>query len=417
MKIPKKAALPLIFSTGVLLFATTALADIVSKSGYDELKAGLKQTMASCTGKFDSFTLDYSFALKYDGNIVSSQSEVRKSDSVNSRTESVSQSLNADGGTSRSYHYSDRHTMIDGRDLGTANENYSYTEYSQEIKPVVFSNPFKEESAEDVEKIIDAVVGSLRDHVVVQENADGSKALSGSLSEVQIPALINAVASFEVKQTFSGMQRAPIQPLTQDIFVKEISGSATINQDGDMDYLLGTVILTGKDEQGEAHEMTMEVLVKLSDMNASVVAKPDLAGKKVEKRTENYSPGPEIANPEKFAGEFKNDIIIEKDGKFVKAGERILNLAHVESTNIAGSYHEEYKEGFEEYAQNKPEFTFEAAVSTGMKGEAKFTYTDSSGRKQSGTIYLDEINAKVYFNLNAPNGGSPYDSTFAPVLE
>ena len=53
-----------------------------------------------------------------------------------------------------------------------------------------------------MEKIADALVGNLKDAVVVTENSDGSKTLSGSLSESQIPALINAVVSLQSKSEF-----------------------------------------------------------------------------------------------------------------------------------------------------------------------------------------------------------------------
>ncbi|AHF09136.1 MULTISPECIES: hypothetical protein [Dehalobacter] len=417
MRISKKAALPLVFTVGILLFATTALADIVSKSGYDTLKDGLKQSAASCSEKFNNFTLDYSFAIKYNGEIISSQNDVKKFDRLNGATEDSSHSLSQDGKVSDSYYYTDKNTWINGTDIGTSNEAYYYTEYTQERETDVFDNPFKQDEAEDVEKIVDAVVGSLKDHVVVQENADGSKGLSGSLSEVQIPALVNAVASLQVKQAFSGQNsyRARIPVLTQDIYVKQIEGSATVNSDGLLDYILATVILSGKDAQEQVHEITMETLVKLTDINETVVQKPDLSGKEVQRTTERNSAGPQISNPEKFIGTFKNDIIIEQDGKFIKIGERILQIAHVESANIAGKYSEEYREGFETYAQNALAFTFDATTSNQAKSDAMFEFRDNDGSNRSGSIYLDEANAKVYFNLNMSNGS--YDSVFSPVLE
>lgn len=415
MRIPKKAALPVVFVVGILLFGTTALADIVSKSGYDTLKDGIKQTTASCSGQYNNYTLDYSFAVKYNGDTIESSNSVKKFDRLNGTTEDNSSSLSVNGKTYQSYYYTDKNSRISGSDIGTSNELYNDIAYTQEQKIDVFGDPFKEDEAEDVEKIVDAVVGSLRDNVVVKENADGSKALSGSLSEVQIPALVNAVASLQVKQSFDNDRLASkYTALTQDIYVKKIEGSATINPDGAMDYMLATILLSGKDAQGQVHDISAEILVKLTDINTTVVQKPDLTGKKVTKTTENTSYGPQIANPAKFVGTYKNNIIIEKDNKFVKIGERILVIAHADSTNIAGKYSEEYKEGYETYAQNAMSFTFDASIADQTK-DGMFEFKDPAGLNRSGSIYLSESNASIYFNLNIPS--ESYDSNFSPVFE
>ncbi|UWG97960.1 hypothetical protein LPY66_03895 [Dehalobacter sp. DCM] len=419
MRISKKVVLPAVFIAGILLFATTAFADIVNKSGYDTLKDGVKQTAASCSESFNNFTLDFSYAVKYKGETISSENEVKKYDRQNGATEDNSYRMNPDGTTYRSYYYMDKSTWITGNDIGTSNESYVYTEYTEgrETDTDRFSNPFKQSEAADIEKIVDAVVGSLKDQVVVQENADGSKSLSGSLSEVQIPALVNAVASLQVKQAFAGDNslRAKIPALTQDIYVKQIEGSATIDPDGAMNYLLATLILSGKDAQGQVHEITMEVLVKLTDVNATVAQKPDLTGKKVEKVTGKSSSGPQISNPEMFAGTYSNAIIIQQDGKFIKIGERYLLIAHADNTTIAGRYYEEYKEGYETYAQNALAFTFDANTSEPEKQDAMFEFIDSAGLNRTGSIYLDERTAKIYFNLNIPSDS--YDPVFMPVLE
>lgn len=417
MRIPKKAALPVVFIVGILLFTTTALADIVSKSGYDTLKEGVKQSASSCSEGYNSFTLDYSFAVKYSGDTILSSNSVKKFDRLTGTTEDNSSSLGTDGNVYQSFYYTDKNCRISGSDLGSSNALYNYVEYTQEQAVDVFNNPFKQNEAEDVEKIVDAVVGSLKDNVVVKDNADGSKAISGSLSEVQIPALVNAVASLQVKQAFSNNNglNARIPAITQDVYVKQIEGSATINPDGAMDYLLATLVMSGKDAQGQVHDITAEILIKLTDINSTVIQKPDLTGKNVAKTTENASVGPQISNPEKFIGTFHNDIIIEKDNKFVKIGERFLVVVHAESASIAGKYYEEYKEGYETYAQNALTFTFDASNPDQTKGDTTFTFTDSQGQNRTGSIYLDEWNAKIYFNLNIPS--SSYDPSFSPVLE
>lgn len=360
MKFKKKSVMLVSFTVGTLLLATTALADIASKSGYDELKGAIKLTTEQASEKFDSFTLDYSMALKDNGKTLESSNETLKVDRTKSASENISSGLSLNGDKRSSQSYSDKTTMIR---VSESDPTYYVTEFPKERKDEAFTNPFKEEEAADIEKIVDAIVGSLRDHVVVTENPDGSKAITGSLTEVQIPSLVNAVASFQLKQEFnnqnSNQNNSKMPRLTKDVFVKEVKGSAKVNADGVMESILGTAVLSGKDEQGTVHEISLEALVKVMDINTTTVTKPDLTGKKVVKDIARYGDA-EMSNPEKFVGKFKNDIIIEKDSKFVKVGERFVDITQIDGKSVTGRYYVEYKPEFKEYATSLSNFKFEA---------------------------------------------------------
>ncbi len=413
MKLKKKTAMLVSFALGTLLFGTTALADLANKSGYDQLKDALKVTAENASEKLNSFTLDVSFALKDNGNTLRSENSVLKFDRSKGATETLSYNENK---LSRR-HYSDKTTTISSSD---SDPTYYVTEFTKERKSEAFNNPFKENRAEDLEKIADAIVGSLKDHVVVTENSNGSKNLSGSLSEIQIPSLVNALASFQAKQEFRGNygpMGAPMPHLTQDIFVKEVKGTASINQDGVLESVLGTAVLSGKDELGQVHNITVEVLAKLTGINSTTVSKPDLTGKKVVKqisKQENF--GAEISDPQKFIGKFKNDIVIEKDGKFTKIGERLIDITHMDNKTVAGRYHEEYKKGFEEYATKQRDFSFDASFDRDSRG-TNFDYTNESGAKLRGSFYFDDYMGKIHWNFENPSMGSIFDSTFSPAFE
>lgn len=419
MKIKKKTAMLASFTIGTLLFATTALADITSKSGYEQLKDGLKLTAEKASGEYDSFTIDMTFVIKDNGKTLQSENHVEKNDRKKSATETTNTSEGVNGNNGSNYTYSDNKTDI-RRGLG-ADEKFYVTEYTEERKLHQFSNPFVENGAEDVERIVDAVVGSLKDHVIVKDNADGSKELTGSLTEMQIPALVNAVASFQLKQEFNGRNGMSIEwpHLTQDIFVKEVSGSAAIDKDGVMESILGTATVTGKDSQGQVHEISVEVLGKLKDVNATSVSKPDLTGKEVVKQVMVPNMGPELTNPQKFVATYKNDILTEKDGKFAKAGERFLEITGIDSQGITGRYHEVYKPGFENSINKVEDFTFNAPFGNKASRDARFEITTEKGGKIEGNIYLDEYFGKVNFHLNQSNkgGGFMFDSSFSLVIE
>lgn len=417
MKIKKKTAMLVSFTLGSLIFATTALADIANKSGYDQLKDTLKITADSASNKLDSFTLDFSSVIKDNDKILTSDNEVQKHDRSKKAEEYLSTRESIEAGKFNSTTYSDPTTMIQQNDKDLT---YYVTEFTEPRKIETFNNPFDENQASDVEKIADAVVGSLKDQVMVKENQDGTKDFSGSLSEVQIPTLVNAVASYQLKQQFNGRNQG-MPHLTQDIYVKDVKGSAHVNKEGLLENMLGTVNISGKDEQGNVHEITLEILFKLSGINSTVVTKPDLNGQKVIKNiTKTQTDRPQITNPAKFIGKFKNDIIIEKDGKFVKTGERILEITQMNQSHVSGKYYEEYKPSYEQDAQNKRDYSFEANFNSDKTQDplgAHFEITGENGTKIQGDIHFDDHYGKVYLNLNRYSGNQNYDGTFSPDFE
>lgn len=418
MKFKKKTAMLVSFTLGTLLVATTALADIANKSGYDQLKDSLKVTAEQTSEKFASYTMDFSMALKDNGKTLMTENETSKYDRSEDAAENISSGESLRGDKRNSQYYSDKTTDIR---VSEGDPTYYVTDYTKESKDDAFSNsfsnPFKEDQAADIEKIADAIVGSLKDHVVVTENADGSKDLKGSLSEVQIPSLVNAVASYTLKQEFNNGNRDNNMPhLTKDVFVKEIKGTAKVNKDGVMESILGTAMLSGKDDKGTVHDVTVEILAKLSGINNTKVTKPDLTGKKVVTNiARNQKSGFEISNPEKFIGKFSNDILIEKDNKFVKVGERFIDITQFDNKTIAGKYYEVYKPGFEEYATTQRDFKFNAQKPD-EKNRSDFEITTESGSK--GNLYPDQYAGKIQFHLNNSSmGGLLYDSTFSPDLD
>jgi len=165
-----------------------------------------------------------------------------------------------------SYSYSDKNVNIHK----SSDQNVYYiNEYTSPREVGSFKNPFKEEEASDVEKIADALVGNLKDYVIVNENSDGSKVLSGSLNESQIPAIINAFVSLQSKNEFgrNNNNENNMPKITKDIFVKEITGKAVVNKDGLIENILGTGELSGKDDSGKEHILSFELSGKLSDIN------------------------------------------------------------------------------------------------------------------------------------------------------
>lgn len=393
MKLNKKTATFISFALGTVMFTTTAIAQVVSKSGYDQLKDSVKYTAESCTTKLTNYTMDMSFIIKDNNTAIISQNSVSKVDVANGAKETVTTKLE---GTTKSedFNYSDKNGSI----YKNSEQNVYYAnEFTSPQEISATKNPFKEEGASDIEKIADALVGNLKDAVVVTQNSDGSKTLSGSLDAAQIPALINAVVSLQSKNQlgYRSNNDGAMPKITKDVFVKEVKGNMVTNKEGLIQSVLGTGVISGKDEKGKEHSLTFELLVKMAGLNSTKVNKPDLTGKKVEKNIQqDYS---KLSDPEKYIGKYKTDILIEKDGKFVKLGERFVDVTAVDGNSISGRYYEEYAVGYEEYAANKKDFKFNAKFEKDQLN-ANINAANSSNNVTQGNISINPGTAKIYFN-------------------
>ena len=413
MKFNKKTTTIISFALGTVMFTTTAIAQVVSKSGYDQLKDSLKYTAENCTTQLSSYTVDTSFIMKDNSTVILSDNSVIKADVSNGAKEDVS--TRSEGSTKReNYYYSDKNGSVN---KDSEQNIYYVSEYTSPHESTAPSNPFKEKEAGDVEKIADALVGNLKDAVVVTENSDGSKTLSGSLSESQIPALINAVVSLQSKSEFGNRANndGSVPKITNDVFVKEVKGNMVTTKEGFIQSVLGTGVISGKDENGKVHNLTFELLAKITNVNSTKVSKPDLSGKKVEKNVEqDYS---KLTNPEKYIGKYKTDILIENNGKFEKIGEKFLDLTSVDDKIISGRYYEEYTKGNEAYEANKKDFTFQAKFENENKFNATFDAKGSSNNTIKGNIYINPGSAKVNFNLNeSARGKILFDDQFSKIF-
>ncbi|BDR72702.1 hypothetical protein K144316041_14100 [Clostridium tetani] len=407
MKLKKKTAMITSFAVGMVMLTTTVFAEVASKSGYEQAKDALKYTAESFSSNLSSYTVDISMAVKDNGKIIISDSSLSKCDRIKGAQENINTRTKGNNKI-KNYYYVDKNLMINN---DPESDMYYETKFEKPEKGYEFHNPFKEDHASDLEKIGDAIVGNLKDHVIVKDNANGGKELYGSVSEAQIPTLINAITSYMLKSNTASINRNPNEKnpmpvITKDIYIKEVKGKMITDKNGLLQNVLGTGTFHGKDEKGVEHNLTFEVLFKLSNVNSTVVNKLDLSGKKVEKNVQNNRD--EFANPEKYIGKYKNDIIIEKDGKFQKIGERILNITKSDDKIVTGNYEEKYLKGYESYAGKLSKVNFEAKY-----GEDKYNApVRIEGVSGVGNISINRHKAGIYFDIpqrgrnNILDGGS-----------
>lgn len=426
MKIKKKTAMVLSFTLGSIMFATTAMAEVASKSGYEQLKDGFKFSSASCTEKLSSYTMEMSMVLKDNNKVITSFDSVNKYDKLKDALESTGTSIDMGSGEKvKTYSYTDKSGYIN---YNAEQDTYYVTEAKDEKRTQSPKDPFKEKTAGDVEKIADALIGNLKDSVVVSQKADGSKELFGSISQAQIPAIANALVSFQLKNQFgnsyygsriglnkiSSDKTVTNSSITKDIYVEEVKGNMVLNKEGLIESILGSAILSGKDEAGKEHKLTFELLGKLVDVDLTKVNRPELSGKKVQTNIQkDYN---NLIKHEMYVGTYKNDMIIEKDGKFQKIGEAILDIVSLDTKNVEGRYHEEYSKGFESYAANKKDFKFDGKFNN--PNSAEFISNSASVKAIKGNININPGSSNIYFYTNeASNGNMPKDGKFSRVFK
>jgi len=391
----KKVVMATSLVLGVMMLSIPTFAELNSKTGYDRLKDSVKATAEVLTNKANNYTSEISITVKDNDKVLFSSTSKSKIDNTKDAMETT-ESAKEFGAEKNRYYYRDNKNSVS---LGE-NNVYYVSEYANEndyhVSP---SNPFYEENAADIEKIVDAALAGLKDNVTVIEK-DSGKDFSGTISENQVPALINTVSSYVFKTRFLGdMRRAEqngLPQITNDIYIKSVSGKATANKQGILENLFATATLSGKEKNGTNHDLSVEILIEVSDVNKTAVNFPDLAGKKVEKNI--IQNNPILTDVSSFVGKYKSDIVVRENGKFVKIGERNVTIAHGDSKTIEGRYYEVYLDG---YSKNHSpiEFTFSADFQQNQKGSAQFTFTNSAGKVENGHIYLNQNDGNINFYI------------------
>ncbi len=411
MKIKKKVLLPLIMALGILMIISAAFADSLNRPAYDQLKDAVKYTSGAVGNRISSLTSELTVVLKDNGQTLLTQKQFSKLDLENDRKEDTG-TLEVSGIIERSsYTYTDSESHIW---YDSNSDVYYVNKYSSSIKNNTFRDPFVFDGADDVEKIVDALVGNLKNYLFVSTNDDGTREFTGSLNDAQIPALINAVVSFASKQYFSNSYSvASLPKITSDVFIKTVNGKASVNEDGFITgfYLKG--IMTGKDTNDIDHDVSVEILMKIDGINSTTVSKPDLSDKKVEEY-EARIPEKEVISS-KFEGIYRANIVIDNGDIFEKIGEKTLVIEEIEDGKIKGSYFEYYKDGYEDRINEISEFSFEASINDPYG--VQISFTDKSGRLQTGNIYFDMNTSNVQMWINTPSYQKITDNNFIRVFE
>lgn len=429
MKLKFTSKAMLAFGVGACLFVTTAFADMMLGSGYDKLKTSAKHTAKQLATGLDSYTIEGSMSIKMDDKDVIYNYSSDKYDVKNEKIErsSVSDSFQKQF---EYYNYRDRNQSIrknsnDGNLYVTKYTDDFYENYPYDT--IGFNDPFQEEGSAEIEKIVDAVVGNLQDLVFVENADNGAYNYSGNLNASQVPALVNAVSSYVIKNNYNSERKynkaTYLPELSSDITIQSISGQVKENQDGLITNVNAELVLTGKDVDGASHNIVATVDVEINDINSTVVETPDTSNAIVETIDSVYR---NDLIRDNTAGTYTNNIVIEENGKLIKIGERTLKIDSISKDSISGSFSEVVYEGYEDkYDALQLTFTGLEAAS----GIVVIHYTNDEGVENTAVAYkqnLDsitfepEVIVDIYEDGGYSYGSTPlenFNSTFTKVFE
>lgn len=393
MKISKKAMSLCAVLVGAAVFTTAAAADVMLGSGYTGAKDALKSTMAYLSSEADSFTVDGEFAVTVDGKTFTRSVFSGKSDNRLGMQETHETSTEPDGETYSRYTYEDGERWVTQDEDDDLYYVHKINREDGEDGDPLFTNPFEEEQVQDLEKVVDAFAGTMKD-VVQAEETDGGRIYSGTMCDAQVPAVVNALTAFVAKYSLISDYRweeAKFPAIANDIFLQEASGKAVANGDGILETVMVKVTLSGKTEDGVSHTISAELSVTLSDVNSTTVTAPVLTD-------ENSQVATGYGNPfdERYVGTYKNDIVTEENGKFVKIGERVLTITSCENGKVTGSYAEIYKPGYEQEAKS-----FDFATGDEAKyGDITFNYTLDGETRHGMMLITGDCNQNLRMTPN-----------------
>lgn len=373
MKLKRSGMAVAAVALGVLVLTTSAFADVLAGSGYMGLKNAVKATSKFAAKDANSYTMNASFTLKEGDTVYAEQSETRKINVKTQQEEMVYESRDYSN-----YNYSDAEMNVW---RGGEMDNYNVTIFKGKHEVTRYEDCFEEEYSKDLERLADAFAGSLQDVVQVEE-ASGGKVFTGNVDSSQIPMYLNALASLGVKYSFLDdytLNEYNLPAIKNDIYVSSASGKAVTNKDGILTDAVFTAEFKGKDSSGEEHTLEMEILFSLTDINSTVIEKPDITNAEIyeESAASDYS----IDVSEADCGKYVRMITDVRDGKRVKTGEHVLKITGVSENTITGTF------TTEENGEMLRNIDIDAKIATfeDNYSGALFTY-EENGRTLSGQL-------------------------------
>ncbi|WP_079909395.1 hypothetical protein [Paenibacillus sp. 32352] len=282
-----------------VVMITTGFSAMASTSGYDAYKSAFKNTKA-----IQNVSIQAQSVLQDNGNTLTSTNGTFKVSSQNQHA-SGSVTVKAGNGAEQSILF---YKQAEGIVVKSSASDVYYVKQEGKEKRDWAQKHESEGMSQQVETVIDALVGNLKDYVTVNDKADGSKEVAIELNNSQIPAVVNAIAPIAIKHATSEHKQnktdsesstkpipfdghslnANVPQLTQDIKIDKVAVKADINTNNYIEHQQADVTVSGKDAEGTAHVLTLHLNADLSGYNQTTPDTVDLTGKQVQTMKQDF---------------------------------------------------------------------------------------------------------------------------------
>jgi hypothetical protein len=267
-----------------VVMLTSGFAAMASTSGYSTYKDAIKATRT-----LDSVALNGTLSLKDNGTALVNVTGNAKVNLAN-KTESGSAAIDSNGvkQTLEVYRQNNQ-TITKSSAADVYYEEQGRAEKNKSAKPETKQIP------QEVENIIDSLVGNLQNNVNLNTLADGTKEVTVSLSNAQLPPVVNAVGSLVIKNALDGKEaqkeqskipgidlKSLVPALTQNVKIEQIDVKADINAANFIQHQEATITVSGKDANGVDHQVVLQLNADLNGFNTTTPDTIDLAGKNVQ---------------------------------------------------------------------------------------------------------------------------------------
>ncbi|WP_152393193.1 hypothetical protein [Paenibacillus guangzhouensis] len=277
-----------------VMMITTGVSAFASTSGYDAYKSALKNTRT-----IQNVAVQASATLQDNGNVLASATGNFKI-SLDKQAASGSADVKVNGATQSVNFYKQNDQTV----LKTSSSDTYYVgqERGKDKNKHDTKETLDPQIPQQVETVIDALVGNLKDYVTVNAKSDGSKEIAAQLDNSQIPTVVNAIAPIVIKHASNHEQNrekkdnndakqfpfnrdvlnVQTPQLTQDIKIEKVAFKANVNAANYIEHQEADITVSGKDASGTAHQVTVHLQANLMGYNTTTPDTIDLSGKKVQ---------------------------------------------------------------------------------------------------------------------------------------
>ncbi len=266
-----------VLAVGFVMFSVSVFSASASAAGYEVYKAALERTKGA-----KSLTADVDVRITDHGKkVFSGRAKVKLNKEMKAgNVEAVFQDgTEGAKGRVRQVFWQDGKVIFKEGD----EEIYRWLEHPKGEKG-------KEGPPKAARFIANALLRSVREDMTVEKGPDGGKRVELALSEQRIPSFVNGIGRIAMTKASRSRPRGPesgcmaeIPVLTKAIRVEEMDFTADITPTNRLQQQTVRVRMTGRDDAGKHHELTLQIRARFSGMNQTDPKRIDLAGKKAVK--------------------------------------------------------------------------------------------------------------------------------------